>query len=335
MGVPSEGNTSLRTSLGDNRLPSASVVVSELNSASTIRNCVESLLAQDYPAALFTVILVDAGSTDGTLDILRQLHHRNLLVMLETGCSESEGQRLGAVASSTDLIFFTNSDDFVPPDWIRRHVMWHMQGYDIVGGSTFQSGDAVSFSRNVRTNGYPRRFPTSGAGFGFGNFSVRNQMLKECGGVRSLPSQQDAEFVQRALEHGASAIIDPRIEVEHDHPLGTLKQSFLRSYGYSRNHLNLRNTTRTISARTDLTGMGLWEVSVPRIICELSGAEPWAAYRAFVPRLPPRIRRPGFVEFLWDRFWGYTVAELVAILNESLHRRSSDRVVDLHGNRAI
>src|SRR3954464_2811720 len=50
--------------------PSIAIVVPARNEAENIGQSVTSLLAQDYP--VFTLILIDDDSTDGTADVARQ-----------------------------------------------------------------------------------------------------------------------------------------------------------------------------------------------------------------------------------------------------------------------
>src|SRR5262249_36561952 len=49
--------------------PPVSVVLPTRNERSYIRDCVDSLLSQTYPA-VDEILVVDGGSTDGTLDLL-------------------------------------------------------------------------------------------------------------------------------------------------------------------------------------------------------------------------------------------------------------------------
>ena len=55
--------------------PKISIVTPTFNSAATLRETIESVLAQDYKN--WEHIVMDGGSTDGTLDILRSYPHCN------------------------------------------------------------------------------------------------------------------------------------------------------------------------------------------------------------------------------------------------------------------
>ncbi|HJR63527.1 MAG TPA: glycosyltransferase, partial [Gemmatimonadaceae bacterium] len=60
-------------------LPSMSVVVPVLNGERTLRSCLVSLLATDYPAGRVEVVVVDNGSRDGTAQIARAFPVRYVL----------------------------------------------------------------------------------------------------------------------------------------------------------------------------------------------------------------------------------------------------------------
>ena len=55
-------------------LPLVTVVTAVFNGQPTIQGCLESVLKQDYPN--IEHILLDGGSTDGTLDVLHQYDDR-------------------------------------------------------------------------------------------------------------------------------------------------------------------------------------------------------------------------------------------------------------------
>ncbi|MFI5420926.1 MAG: glycosyltransferase, partial [Nitrososphaerales archaeon] len=72
-------------------VPSVSVIVSHFNSARTIQQCLTSLRKQNYPSSRFEIVVVDAGSSDGSINIVNQLKIPNLRQLIITGCTEPEG----------------------------------------------------------------------------------------------------------------------------------------------------------------------------------------------------------------------------------------------------
>jgi cellulose synthase/poly-beta-1,6-N-acetylglucosamine synthase-like glycosyltransferase len=53
-------------------VPTVDVIVSTFNEERYLGRCLEYVLAQDYPADLMRVLLIDGGSTDATLDVARR-----------------------------------------------------------------------------------------------------------------------------------------------------------------------------------------------------------------------------------------------------------------------
>lgn len=100
-----------------------SVITPCLNSEKTIRDTIESVLCQSYKNIEY--IIVDGGSTDGTLGIIREyvLPFRGRLRYV----SESDGgiynaMNKGIRMSHGRLIGIINSDDFYEPDAVGKAV---------------------------------------------------------------------------------------------------------------------------------------------------------------------------------------------------------------------
>ena len=87
-----------------------SVVTVSYNSASTIRDTIESVLAQDYTDIEYLVI--DGGSDDRTVDIVSEYGDRIDVLVSEPDKGIYDAMNKGIRNSTGDLIGMLNSDDF-------------------------------------------------------------------------------------------------------------------------------------------------------------------------------------------------------------------------------
>jgi glycosyltransferase involved in cell wall biosynthesis len=120
--------------------PLISIITPCLNRAPLIRAAVESVLAQNYPN--FEHIIMDAGSTDGTLDILRTYPH--LRVISEPDRGMYDGINKGLRLAHGQIIGLLNSDDLYADgcfETVAAEFARHPDALAVVGGvSTFFDG---------------------------------------------------------------------------------------------------------------------------------------------------------------------------------------------------
>lgn len=109
--------------------PKISVVTVSFNHAEFIRDNIESVLAQNYPN--FEHIIVDGGSTDGTVDILKEYPH--LLWTSEPDNGQTDALNRGFSKASGDIIAWLNSDDWYPPE-IFHDVAKELEHYPVLLG---------------------------------------------------------------------------------------------------------------------------------------------------------------------------------------------------------
>ena len=99
------------------RLPRISLVTPSFNQGAFIGRTIDSVLGQEYPNLDYFV--VDGGSTDGTLEILRGYGSR-IRWISEPDRGQSHALNKGLAAADGDVLAFLNSDDVLLPGVLRR-----------------------------------------------------------------------------------------------------------------------------------------------------------------------------------------------------------------------
>jgi glycosyltransferase involved in cell wall biosynthesis len=98
-------------------LPLVDVVIPVFNCARFIRESVESALAQDVDARIF---VVDAGSSDGSLDEVPRSRAVERIELATTG--RSAARNAGVGAGSSPFVAFLDADDYWLPGKLARQV---------------------------------------------------------------------------------------------------------------------------------------------------------------------------------------------------------------------
>lgn len=95
-----------------------SVIVLTWNGLDITRNCVTTLLERTtHPD--FEVVVVDNGSTDGTLDYLRSVQG---IWLIENGENLGfvRGNNVGIRATAADVVLLNNDTEIIQPDWLEK-----------------------------------------------------------------------------------------------------------------------------------------------------------------------------------------------------------------------
>lgn len=99
-------------------LPLVSIIIPCFNSEEYISECVESALLQDY--SNIEIIVVNDGSTDNSVNILKKLKGINLYTQKNSGACVA--RNFGLYKSKGKYIKFLDSDDFLEPGIVKKQV---------------------------------------------------------------------------------------------------------------------------------------------------------------------------------------------------------------------
>lgn len=100
-------------------MPRVSVITPVYNGARTIARAIESVLAQSFRD--FEMIVVDDGSTDGTLEILERFGE-SIALLKQAHLQQAIARNLAVKASRGDYLAFLDADDSWLPDKLARCV---------------------------------------------------------------------------------------------------------------------------------------------------------------------------------------------------------------------
>ena len=223
------------------RQPRISVVIPNWNGREHLRACLDSLLALDYPPEMLDVIVVDNGSTDGSVALLGAEYPlaRVLRNPRNTGFANACDQ--GAEASTAEFVAFLNNDVRVDPGWLRELVAVADSDADIaaVGSLVLDwSGTHIDFARSGLTPlcrglqlgyGQPvKEAPREPLEQLFANGAamlVRREAFRDVGGFdrRFFAYFEDVDLGWRQWVLGWRVLVAPGSRVYHRHH-GTSKR---------------------------------------------------------------------------------------------------------------
>lgn len=119
--------------------PKVSIIMPSLNVAPFIRQCMDSVVKQTLKE--IEIFCVDAGSTDGTLEILREYEQKDKRVCVIVSDKKSMGYQynLGIDASAGEYIGMVETDDWIEPDTFAcLYEAAHREKADIVGANHYE-----------------------------------------------------------------------------------------------------------------------------------------------------------------------------------------------------
>lgn len=112
-----------------------SVVIPTYQRRDSLEVVLPSLLQQSFPADDYELLLCDAGSTDGTKELVEALQDARLKFLPGPNAGRSGARNRGVRAAAGDLILFTDADIIADPELLAEHWASHQKfpGDAVVG----------------------------------------------------------------------------------------------------------------------------------------------------------------------------------------------------------
>ncbi len=206
-----------------------SVVVTVHNEGKNIRHLLDSLLHQSH---LHEVIVVDAESTDRTVEICRRYEDRLPIRIIVQRCSRGLGRNLGAAAATGDLLAFIDGDCIANAEWTRALVLANADDPEriVAGFSQFIGFWAFTKLHRVELphRGQDTTWPSC-------NLAYPRALFHRLGGFDAkLVTAEDIDLNFRAIDEGASIVHAPDAIVyarARDSISGFARQAYWNGFG--------------------------------------------------------------------------------------------------------
>ena len=99
-------------------VPIVSVIIPTLNRKELLDNCLKSLYRMNYPTSNFEVLVVDGGSTDGTIQMLNN-DFPDVRFIIEKSKGRSGARNIGWKKAKGQIVAYTDDDCVVDENWLK------------------------------------------------------------------------------------------------------------------------------------------------------------------------------------------------------------------------
>lgn len=207
--------------------PPVSIVIPSYNRRSSLERLLDALAQQTCGNSEFEVIVVDDGSTDGSIEAVRERQSLYALrVITQQHAGPAEARNRGVADAQGALILFLD-DDVVPrSSLIQEHLAAHAATANaVVIGPMSPPGDWprpiwVRWEEDKLDKQYRDmvngKWKPTGRQFYTGNASLTRSRFMQSGGFDThFKRAEDVELGYRLADAGAQFVFDPHAEVLH------------------------------------------------------------------------------------------------------------------------
>jgi GT2 family glycosyltransferase len=265
----------------------ASIIILNWNGKELLGECLPSVVkAVQYDGGDHEIIVVDNGSTDGSVEFLQEYFPQVRIVALEKNLYFCGGNNAGAKAAKNDILVFLNNDMYVEKDFLRP-LLEGFSDNDVfaVSSQIFltdpnkrreETGKTraewrwgfIDFCHDLPTDGDLKNRYVPAFWLGGGSAAVDRRKFFEIGGFDTLMNPfyvEDTDLSYQAWKRGWKVLFCPESKVIHKHRASTGRYN--RVYverTIRRNHLLFiwKNVTdfRMLLSHLALLPLTLWKI---------------------------------------------------------------------------
>ena len=226
------------------------------NSQDTIEECLKSILALEYPAGGFEVIVMDGGSKDATVKIAEKFPIKVVSIRLNAPAAYNYAMKI----ASHPILGFIDADAKVEAQWLNKLVP-RLDKPKVAGvsGSIETWNSQNPWARSIgyelknryrRIGKYTRRIATM-------NLLLKRTVIEAAGGWdENLPSQYDTDLGFRISAKGYKIAYEPAAVCYHfNRP--TLKAYYRQQLQYGKNTLKLYFKHGRLARGDEITDVGM------------------------------------------------------------------------------
>ena len=237
-------------------LPKVSIVITSRNNEQTIGECLKSIFELDYPKGSIEVIVIDAVSSDKTLQIAESYPVKSFSKPLNAPAAYNFALKI----ASHEILGFIDADAKVERDWLKK-LTTRLNEPRVAGVSgnieTWNADNpwarSIGYdikSRYARIGNYVGRVATM-------NLLLKRSVLEEAGGFdEGFPSQYDTELGFRISRLGYRIAFERTATCYHfNRP--TVQAFFRQQRQYGKNTARLYFKYSSLAKGDEITDFGM------------------------------------------------------------------------------
>jgi len=253
--------------------PKVSVIIVNWNGKVYLKDCLTSVLSQTYPN--YEVILVDNGSTDGSVSLIKESFPEIRLIRLDRNYGFAKANNIGIEEALedklTEYVALLNNDAYVDRRWLEELVTCAEKSENVgmvaskilfaglntinsVGTIVLKDGSAAHLGGKETDRGQYDLIKETFAPCAAAALYAR-RMLEDIGSFDEdfFAYMEDVDLGWRARLAGWKCTLAPNARAYHKHSATSKKHSEFKIYQIERNRVYLVMYTFRESVRTEVS----------------------------------------------------------------------------------